>query len=223
MDEITSKWKKLFKSKPKAFKGQGQKLGQVPAACCHAWSQSLLFPAHTLLLLADGFDRKLCSRPAPSELSTSTLTTTTWSWKAQPCCEQPPVWLSVCPRDRKTRYPTRFSCDNRRLHCSRSAIGTASQTHRPTVLACLLQLDFIPTVDEVKPTEAQQEAFALLSSAQQRTAAAEILSKVLRNIVEHPTESKYRCSLLVQRNLPSAAVTAQPCQHYTVLQCSTLC
>lgn len=57
-----------------------------------------------------------------------------------------------------------------------------------------VQLDCVPAAEEEKPTQAQQEAFALLSSAPQRTAAAEVLSKVLRNIVEHPTESKYRFS-----------------------------
>lgn len=46
--------------------------------------------------------------------------------------------------------------------------------------------------EEEEPTEAQEEAFALLRLAPQRGAAAEILSKVLRNIVEHPAEAKYR-------------------------------
>ena len=47
--------------------------------------------------------------------------------------------------------------------------------------------------EDQEATEAQKDAFALLKAAPQRAAAAEILSKVLKNIVDHPTEAKYRC------------------------------
>ncbi len=48
------------------------------------------------------------------------------------------------------------------------------------------------SAEEEKATDAQHEAFALLKAAPQRAAAAEVLSKVLRNIVDHPSEAKYR-------------------------------
>ncbi len=62
----------------------------------------------------------------------------------------------------------------------------------------------VQTAEEEEPTEAQKEAFALLRIAPQRGAAAEILSKVLRNIVEHPTEAKYRSV----RDNPKSALSA---------------
>lgn len=62
------------------------------------------------------------------------------------------------------------------------------------IIACttLSSRLYVQIAEEEEPTEAQKEAFALLRIAQQRGAAAEILSKVLRNIVEHPAEAKYR-------------------------------
>ena len=39
MDDVTSKLKKLFKSKPKTFKGSGHKLGAAPQVCtCFAFA-----------------------------------------------------------------------------------------------------------------------------------------------------------------------------------------
>lgn len=76
----------------------------------------------------------------------------------------------------------------------------------------------------------------LLSSASQRTAAAEILSKVLRNIVEHPTESKYRYRLLLQGNyqalvsMSNISLSSIECCHaqlfridHTAVACFLLC
>jgi len=62
------------------------------------------------------------------------------------------------------------------------------------IIACTVPSScmYVQTAEEEEPTEAQKEAFALLRIAPQKGAAAEILSKVLRNIVEHPTEAKYR-------------------------------
>lgn len=68
-----------------------------------------------------------------------------------------------------------------------------------TCCALHLQADCVGAAEEEKATDAQQDAFALLSSAPQRAVAAEILSKVLRNIVEHPTEAKYRYSFMPLR------------------------
>lgn len=62
------------------------------------------------------------------------------------------------------------------------------------------------TAEEQEATEAQQEAFALLKAALQRTAAAEILSKVLKNIVDHPTEAKYRCVVSTDCSWADSAV-----------------
>ena len=56
----------------------------------------------------------------------------------------------------------------------------------------LFTLPLASSAEEEKPTDAQQEAFALLQTAPQRAAAAEVLSKVLHNIVDHPTEAKFR-------------------------------
>lgn len=46
--------------------------------------------------------------------------------------------------------------------------------------------------EEHKPTPVQSAAYKMMSSDPQRKAAAEVLSKVLENIIEHPTEAKYR-------------------------------
>ena len=51
--------------------------------------------------------------------------------------------------------------------------------------------------EEQEATPAQQEAFDLLRASPHRAAAAEVLTKVLLNIVDHPTDAKYRSDLLV--------------------------
>ena len=77
------------------------------------------------------------------------------------------------------RYPGTPVCKLACLHVHSTTCNSHSQPRQ--------------TAEEQEATEAQQEAFALLKAAPHRTAAAEILSKVLKNIVDHPTEAKYRC------------------------------
>ena len=72
-----------------------------------------------------------------------------------------------------------------------------------------LQVDRTSAAEEEEATDAQQEAFALLSSAPRRSAAAEVLTKVLRNIVEHPTEAKYRWSFMPHSKMCQACVLAR--------------
>ena len=66
------------------------------------------------------------------------------------------------------------------LHLMLLCASSTAQDHHITV------------AEEQKPTPAQQAAYSLLSSDPHRTASAEVLSKVLNNIVNHPTEAKYR-------------------------------
>lgn len=90
------------------------------------------------------------------------------------------ICLDACPV---------FSSDYAQAHHTVQAhakigSGQMSNKHNPTHSL---------NAEEEKPSDEQQTAFDLLKAAPQRAAAAEVLSKVLRNIVDHPTEAKYRC------------------------------
>ncbi|KAL3148606.1 hypothetical protein ABBQ38_014034 [Trebouxia sp. C0009 RCD-2024] len=154
MDEVTSKLKKLFKSKPKSFKGQGQKLGQTASTASSA-------PAR-----------------APQSYQ-----------RAYP--QQPPARGKPSP-----------AVSNRQLGLQSAPV--AERFDIPPASVVTTGAYIVP--DDESPTEAQQEASVLLSSAPRRTAAAEILSKVLRNIVEHPTEPKYRKLKLNNKKVEQAVV-----------------
>ncbi|DBB14421.1 TPA: hypothetical protein ACH3X3_004718 [Trebouxia sp. C0006] len=143
MDDVTSKLKKLFKTKPKGFKGSGQKLGSNAQAA----SSAISAPARPSQPTA----RRLPQPASPRE-------------KPTPPASKHPLGLRSAPASDRTDVPP----------------------------ASVLTTGAYIAPEEEEPTEAQKEAFALLRIAPQRGAAAEILSKVLRNIVEHPTEAKYR-------------------------------
>ncbi|KAL0044388.1 hypothetical protein WJX82_003557 [Trebouxia sp. C0006] len=144
MDDVTSKLKKLFKTKPKGFKGSGQKLGSNAQ---QAASSAISAPARPSQPTA----RRLPQPASPRE-------------KPTPPASKHPLGLRSAPASDRTDVPP----------------------------ASVLTTGAYIAPEEEEPTEAQKEAFALLRIAPQRGAAAEILSKVLRNIVEHPTEAKYR-------------------------------
>ncbi|KAA6417747.1 MAG: hypothetical protein FRX49_12333 [Trebouxia sp. A1-2] len=146
MDEVTSKLKKLFKTKPKGFKGSGQKLGSnaqqaAPSATSAPARPSQPTPQH--------FPQQASPRSRE---------------KPTPPASKHPLGLRSAPPSDRTDVPP----------------------------ASVLVTGAYIAPEEEEPTEAQEEAFALLRLAPQRGAAAEILSKVLRNIVEHPAEAKYR-------------------------------
>lgn len=140
MDEMTTKLKSLFKTKPKGFKGSGQKLGSNAQAASSA-------PARP----SQPTPRHFPQQASPQE-------------KPTPPASKHPLDLRSAPPPDRTDVPP----------------------------ASVLTTGAYIAPEEEEPTEAQKEAFALLRIAQQRGAAAEILSKVLRNIVEHPAEAKYR-------------------------------
>ncbi|KAL0035323.1 hypothetical protein WJX77_000882 [Trebouxia sp. C0004] len=144
MDEVTSKLKKLFKTKTKSkgFKGSGQKLGsnaQAASSATSAPARPSPTPQH--------FPQQASPRESPT-----------------PPASKHPLGLRSAPPSDRTDVPP----------------------------ASVLTTGAYIAPEEEEPTEAQKEAFALLRIAPQKGAAAEILSKVLRNIVEHPAEAKYR-------------------------------
>lgn len=163
MDEVTSKLKKLFKSKPKGFKGSGQKLGstsqfqgsgQKLGSTSQAASSANPVPA-----------RRYAQQPNVREKST------------------PP--MSKRPLGLNSSSPTELS------DVPPASVVTTGAYVAP---------------EEEKATDEQQTAFDLLKAAPQRAAAAEVLSKVLRNIVDHPTEAKYRKLKLNNKKVQQAVV-----------------
>lgn len=163
MDEVTSKLKKLFKSKPKGFKGSGQKLGstsqfqgsgQKLGSTSQAASSANPVPA-----------RRYAQQPNVREKST------------------PP--MSKRPLGLNSSSPTELS------DVPPASVVTTGAYVAP---------------EEEKATDEQQTAFDLLKAAPQRAAAAEVLSKVLRNIVDHSTEAKYRKLKLNNKKVQQAVV-----------------
>ncbi|BDA46192.1 probable UBX domain-containing protein 6 [Coccomyxa sp. Obi] len=162
MDDLSSKLKKLFKPQPKAFKGKGNVLGRNEQA------------------------------PEPKKISSTAAPRSrpTYSTAESPKQPIPPgrrlgtAESNVVPERQQAGLSGRQ--DDRRSTSTPAPITTASVTESYNGAASSQPLPDVEGVDEV------QIAAALLLSSDKAPAASEVLGKVLRNILEHPTEAKYR-------------------------------